>query len=76
MILLTNYHNSDDDDDDDNNNNNNFLVSQTGAVHTDYYNDSDLTLGSVINVWGRKFLICDCDDFTKEFYKSKYGVRK
>ena len=49
---------------------------QTGAVHTDYYHDSDLTIGSVINVWGRKFLICDCDEFTKEYYKSKYGVGK
>ncbi|XP_044180673.1 EF-hand domain-containing family member C2-like [Acropora millepora] len=47
---------------------------KTGAVHTDYYHDSDLTIGSVINVWGRKFLICDCDEFTKEYYKSKYGV--
>ena len=47
---------------------------QTGAVHTDYYHDSDLTIGSVINVWGRKFLICNCDEFTKEYYKSKYGL--
>ena len=43
-------------------------------MHTDYYHDSDLTIGSVINVWGRKFLICDCDEFTKEYYRSKYGL--
>ena len=49
---------------------------QTGAVHTDYYHDSDLTIGSVINIWGRKLLICDCDEFTKEYYKSKYGIGK
>lgn len=49
---------------------------QTGAVHTDYYLDSDLTLGSFINVWGRKFQVCDCDDFTKDFYASKYGLGK
>lgn len=48
---------------------------KTGAVHTDYYHDSDLTLGSIINVWGRKLIICDCDEFTKEYYKSKYGVQ-
>lgn len=47
---------------------------KTGAVHTDYYHDSDLTIGSVINIWGRKLLICDCDEFTKEYYKSKYGI--
>ena len=53
-----------------------FLIFQTGAVYTDYYQDNDLTIGSVINVWGRKFRICDCDEFTKEYYKSKYGLRK
>ncbi|KXJ13080.1 EF-hand domain-containing family member C2 [Exaiptasia diaphana] len=47
---------------------------KTGAVHTDYYLDSDLTIGTFINVWGRKFQICDCDDFTKDFYASKYGL--
>uniref|UniRef100_A0A8D0CI14 EF-hand domain (C-terminal) containing 2 n=1 Tax=Scleropages formosus TaxID=113540 RepID=A0A8D0CI14_SCLFO len=34
----------------------------------------DLMLGAVINVWGRKVLLCDCDDFTKRFYRTKYGV--
>jgi len=53
-----------------------FVTFQTGAVHTDYYHDSDLTIGTVLNVWGRKFRICDCDEFTKEYYKSKYGLRK
>lgn len=47
---------------------------QTGAVHTDYYHDSDLAIGTVINVWGRKVVLCDCDDFTKEFYRTKYGI--
>lgn len=49
---------------------------KTGAVHTDYYHDSDLTIGTVLNVWGRKFRICDCDEFTKEYYKSKYGLQE
>lgn len=47
---------------------------QTGAVHTEFYHDSDLTLGSVINVWGRKLQLCDCDEFTKEYYRTKYGI--
>ncbi|XP_001624761.2 EF-hand domain-containing family member C2 [Nematostella vectensis] len=47
---------------------------KTGAVYTDYYHDSDLTIGSVLNIWGRKFQVCDCDDFTKAYYKSKYGI--
>ncbi|XP_078612386.1 EF-hand domain-containing family member C2-like [Branchiostoma floridae x Branchiostoma japonicum] len=47
---------------------------KTGAVHLDFYHDGDLTIGSVINVWGRKMVICDCDEFTREYYRSKYGI--
>ncbi|KAK3094621.1 hypothetical protein FSP39_004130 [Pinctada imbricata] len=47
---------------------------KTGAVYTDFYRDSDLTLGAVLNVWGRKVLICDCDEFTKEYYRNKFGL--
>lgn len=49
---------------------------KTGAVHTMYYTDADLQVGSYINVYGRTILIRDADDFTKDFYKSKYGVDK
>ncbi|KAL2081357.1 hypothetical protein ACEWY4_023210 [Coilia grayii] len=47
---------------------------KTGAVQENFYRDCDLTIGSVINVWGRHVTICDCDTFTKEFYRSKYGI--
>ena len=47
---------------------------QTGAINTEYYSDVDLTLGGVVNVWGRKILLCDCDEFTKQYYKTKYGI--
>ena len=47
---------------------------QTGAVESEFYHESDLTIGAVLNVWGRKLLLCDCDEFTKEFYKSKYNI--
>ncbi|NXE94337.1 EFHC2 protein, partial [Menura novaehollandiae] len=47
---------------------------QTGAVRQEFYKDSDLRIGAVINVWGRKILICDCDEFTKEHYRTKYGI--
>jgi Ca2+-binding EF-hand superfamily protein len=45
-----------------------------GAVNQEFYKDSDLKIGATINVYGRKFLICDCDDFTKEYYNAKYGI--
>ncbi|XP_019380922.1 PREDICTED: EF-hand domain-containing family member C2 isoform X1 [Gavialis gangeticus] len=48
---------------------------KTGAVHQEFYKDSDLTIGSVINVWGRKIILCDCDEFTKEYYRKKYGIK-
>uniref|UniRef100_A0AAY4DGB5 EF-hand domain-containing family member C2 n=1 Tax=Denticeps clupeoides TaxID=299321 RepID=A0AAY4DGB5_9TELE len=47
---------------------------KTGAVQEEIYKDCDLTIGGVINVWGRKVLICDCDNFTKDYYHSRYGV--
>lgn len=47
---------------------------KTGAVQTEYYRESDLQLGTSVNVWGRKLLLCDCDDFTKEYYNTKFGI--
>jgi len=47
---------------------------KTGAVTQDFYTDADLQLGSVINVWGRPFRICDCDEFTREYYRTKYNI--
>lgn len=49
---------------------------QTGAVENEHYHESDLTIGAVINVWGRKLLLCDCDEYTKEYYRSKYNIGK
>ncbi|NXN96237.1 EFHC2 protein, partial [Rhinopomastus cyanomelas] len=47
---------------------------KTGAVHQEFYRDSDLKIGAVINVWGRKIVLCDCDEFTKKYYREKYGI--
>lgn len=49
-------------------------VLQTGAVHEEFYKDCDLTVGAEVNVWGRRVVIVDCDDFTKDYYRSKYGI--
>ncbi|XP_034504673.1 EF-hand domain-containing family member C2 isoform X2 [Ailuropoda melanoleuca] len=45
-----------------------------GKVDEEFYKDSDLFIGATINVWGRKVLLCDCDEFTKKYYKTKYGI--
>uniref|UniRef100_A0A3B4AFH8 DM10 domain-containing protein n=1 Tax=Periophthalmus magnuspinnatus TaxID=409849 RepID=A0A3B4AFH8_9GOBI len=47
---------------------------QTGAVKQEFYKDSDLTIGTELNVWGRRVTITDCDEFTKNYYRSKYGI--
>jgi hypothetical protein len=31
-------------------------------------------VGRVVNVFGRKFLLTDCDNFTKDFFRTKYGI--
>lgn len=51
-----------------------FLLLQTGAVHEEFYKDCDLMLGEEVNVWGRRVLISDSDEFTKDYYRSKYGI--
>ncbi|XP_020851710.1 EF-hand domain-containing family member C2 [Phascolarctos cinereus] len=45
-----------------------------GALKQEFYKAEDLKIGTIINIWGRKVLLCDCDEFTKQYYKTKYGV--
>ena len=40
----------------------------------EHYTDADLVIGGVVNIWGRKLLLCDSDEFTKQYYHSKYGI--
>lgn len=37
----------------------------------DYLSYEDLNLQSEVSIYGKKFRICDCDDFTKRFYAEK-----
>ncbi|EGD80907.1 hypothetical protein PTSG_01492 [Salpingoeca rosetta] len=46
----------------------------TGSGESAHYTDKDLEIGAEINVYGRTVLLCDCDDFTKAYYKEKYGM--
>lgn len=45
-----------------------------GATDIEFYQEQDLCLGAEINVFGRKVILTDCDSFTKEFYRIKYGL--
>lgn len=40
-----------------------------GTNAENYYKDHDLTIGGVINVFGRKVVITDLDPFSKDHYR-------
>jgi hypothetical protein len=44
-----------------------------GERPEDFYTDQDLVIGGHVNVYGRPFIILNCDEFTKEYYRSKYA---
>ena len=45
-----------------------------GEVKVEFYSDADLRIGQWVNVYGRKFLLCEVDEFTREYYRQKYGI--
>ncbi|KAJ3113843.1 EF-hand domain-containing member C2, partial [Physocladia obscura] len=42
----------------------------------EFFSDRDLTIGAVLHLYGRPFVICDCDEFTKSYYREKYGLEQ
>jgi Ca2+-binding EF-hand superfamily protein len=39
----------------------------------EFYTAADLTLGGTVTVFGRDLLVCDCDDFTKQFMEENFN---
>jgi len=39
----------------------------------EYYGPKDFKIGATINVFGRRFLIYDMDECTKQFYRDHFG---
>ncbi|KAJ3334492.1 EF-hand domain-containing member C2 [Gonapodya sp. JEL0774] len=45
-----------------------------GTGNQVYYGEGDLQIGAVVHIYGRPFMLVDCDEFTKEYYADKYGL--
>ncbi|XP_017871328.1 PREDICTED: EF-hand domain-containing family member C2 [Drosophila arizonae] len=41
-----------------------------------YYNQRDLQIGTVLNVYGRSVVITDMDPFTRQYYRDNYGIEQ
>ncbi|XP_046966018.1 EF-hand domain-containing family member C2-like [Vanessa cardui] len=48
-------------------------IEMTGGPKQMSYSPADLSIGAVVNVYGRKVVLTDCDPFTKEYYRVTYG---
>ncbi|KAI8838822.1 EF-hand domain-containing member C2 [Chytriomyces hyalinus] len=52
-----------------------FLYGSTAIESPDdYFTERDFTIGAVLHLYGRPFVICDCDGFTQDYYRDKYGL--
>ena len=40
----------------------------------EYFTPKDFAIGKCLTIYGRRFLIYDCDNFTKGFYYNHFGV--
>ena len=41
---------------------------------SEYYGPLDFMVGSIVEVLHKSMIIYDCDEYTSEYYKKKYGI--
>lgn len=47
---------------------------RAGLSDVECYEAQDLAIGSILNIYGKRVLLTDCDEFTKSYYIAKYGL--
>lgn len=51
----------------------NRVIDKRGVL-PQYYYRTDLYIGATLNVYNRVIVLVSCDEFTKEFYRTVYGL--
>ncbi|KAJ8734012.1 hypothetical protein PYW07_014563 [Mythimna separata] len=52
------------------------LETTEEEVTTEYYAPKDLMIGATVFVLGRRFLICDCDAFTRKYFRTMLNIEQ
>jgi hypothetical protein len=52
------------------------VLSQVTEETAAYLEPSDLLCGSIVEIYGRKFLIVTCDELTRDYYQSERGIEQ
>jgi len=52
------------------------VMELTDQEINDYFTPRDFELGKTVQIYNRRFLICDCDNFTKAFFYHNFGIKE
>lgn len=50
------------------------VLELTDQEIKNYFTPKDFQIGKTLQIYGRRFLIYDCDNFTKGFYYNHFGI--